>query len=163
MAAPGPPSISSAEYDARLRRIRRIAKRFGFVGRVEYRHVFSGSGGAQFGLGSDAERDLLVVYAEAFVRDADPMDFTLETMIGHERGHQIVCRNKQLQKFLVGKVAPATEEILASLVASWLVEQERAREALVLKALEEAVQCGVTAPEAMDLVMELRELLEHIR
>ena len=65
MPTPGPPSISSEEHDARLRRIRRIAKRFGFVGRVEYRHVFSGSGGAQFGLGSDAERDLLVVYAEA--------------------------------------------------------------------------------------------------
>lgn len=90
----GPPVISSAERASRLRRARRIARNFGFIGRVEYRHVFSGSGGAQFGLALDREQDLLVVDAEAFLRDADIDDFWLEAMIAHERGHQIVCRNE---------------------------------------------------------------------
>ena len=52
---------------------------------------------------------------------------------------------------------------LASLVGSWIVEESRDREGLVLKALEEAVQCGLTLPEAMDMVKELRELLEHVQ
>ena len=162
MTAPGPAPISSAEQDARNRRIRRIARRFGFVGRIEYRHVTSGSGGAQFGLGSEPKQDLLAVYAEAFVRDVNPDDFSLEAIIAHERGHQIVFRNKQLREFLVGKVAPATEEILASLVASWLVQGERDRQDLVMKSLEEAVKCGLTLPEAMDLIKELRSLLEQV-
>lgn len=62
-------------------------------------------------------------------------------------GHQVVCRNKQLQKCLVGKVAPATEEILASLVGSWLVQEERGRHSLILNTLEEAVQCGLSPNE----------------
>jgi hypothetical protein len=106
---------------------------------------------------------LLIVDAEAFLRDADPDDFSLEAMIGHERGHQIACRNKQLQEFLVGKIAPATEEILASLIGSWLVDQDYDRQSLVLKALNEALECGLTLPEATDLVKELRALLERIR
>ncbi|HVC92222.1 MAG TPA: hypothetical protein VND64_00960 [Pirellulales bacterium] len=97
MAAQGPKPISAAERAARLQRATRIAKGLGFVGRVEYRHVFSSSGGAQFGFGSAAERDLLVVYAEAFVRDANQGDFSLDAIIAHERGHQIVCRNDRIQ------------------------------------------------------------------
>lgn len=163
MKAPVPPPISRAEYNARVRRIRQIARKCGFVGQVEYRHVFSGSGGAQFGLGPEPERDLLVVYAEGFVRDADPKDFSLDAIIAHERGHQVVCRSGQLQRFLVGKVAPASEEILASLVASWIADEQQDRQNLILKALEVAVQCGLTLPEAMDLIEELRQLLEHMR
>ena len=72
-----PDSISTAERARRLRRVRRIAQHLGFLGRVEYRHVFSGTGGAQFGLGSSPAHDLLVVYAEAFARDADADDFSL--------------------------------------------------------------------------------------
>jgi hypothetical protein len=86
MAAQGPQPISSAERAGRLQRVTRIARRLGFVGRVEYRHVFSSSGGAQFGLGSSTEHDLLVVYAEAFVRDASHSDFSLDAIIAHERG-----------------------------------------------------------------------------
>ncbi|HJT31111.1 MAG TPA: hypothetical protein VJ783_03515 [Pirellulales bacterium] len=97
------------------------------------------------------------------MRDADPDDFSLEAVIAHERGHQIVCRNKQLQDFLGGKVAPATEEVLASLAGSWLAEDDRDRQSLVLKALGEALQCGLTVTEATGLVKELRALLEHLR
>lgn len=125
--------------------------------------MFSGSDGAQFGLASDPKQDLLAVDAEAFLRDADRDDFSLEAMIAHERGHQIVCRNKQLQELFGGKVAPATEEILASLAGSWLVEVDCDRQSLVLKALDEALQCGLTVAEATELVTELRALLEHVR
>lgn len=156
-----PPPISSAERESRLRRVRRIARQFGFVGRIEYRHVFTGSGGAQFGLASESRLDLLIVDAEAFLRDADPKDFSLEAMIAHERGHQIVSRNEQLQLLLGGKVAPATEEIMASLAGSWLVDGDD-RQSLVLKALDEALQCGLAVSEATDLITELRALMEHI-
>lgn len=161
MVTPGPKPISDAQKAARRRRVTRIARRLGFVGRVEYRHVFSSSGGAQFGLGSTPERDLLVVYAEAFVRDANPDDFSLEAIIAHERGHQIVWRNERLQQLLAGRIAPATEEILASVVGSLLVVRIADRETLTLKALMEAVRCGLGLTDATRLVMQFRKLLEE--
>lgn len=57
-----------------------MARALGFVGRVEYRHVYSASGGAQYGHGAEVESDLLTVYAEAFDRDADPEDFSLSAI-----------------------------------------------------------------------------------
>ena len=56
------------------------AQELGFVGRVEYRHVNSQAGGAQFGLAADPAADLLIVYAEAFQEDADPDDFSIEAI-----------------------------------------------------------------------------------
>jgi hypothetical protein len=158
----GPGPLTSAEGAARLRRVRDVARRLGFSGRVEYRHVISGSGGAQFGLGPDVERDLIVVYAEAFVRDADPQDFSLEAIIAHELGHQVVCRNRRLQQLLAGRTAPVTEEILASLVASVLIDRDSDRQALILKGLADAVECGMALAEATDLVVELRTLLKEL-
>jgi hypothetical protein len=67
--------ISAAERLARQRRVSRVAHRLGFVGRVEYRHVQSQAGGAQYGRAATPEQDLLTVYADAFARDADPDDF----------------------------------------------------------------------------------------
>ncbi len=75
-----PKPISAAEHRARIRRIDRIGRLLGFVGTVEYRHVYSHSGGAQYYIGSSAEDDLLVLYAEGFERDADPADFRLEAL-----------------------------------------------------------------------------------
>src|SRR5436853_251657 len=92
-----PPKINLAELNGRVRRIREIADRLGFVGRVEYDHVYSGTGGAQFGLGPTPADDLLAVYAEAFDRDANPEDFSLEAILAHERGHQLFFRSPQLQ------------------------------------------------------------------
>jgi hypothetical protein len=158
----GPGSLTTAERAARLRRARSIARRLGFSGHVEYRHVFSGSGGAQFGLGSEIEQDLIVVYAEAFLRDADADDFSLEAIIAHELGHQVVCRNRRLQQLLAGRNAPATEEILASLVGSLLADRESDRQSLVLKGLDEAVQCGMSLTEATEMVVQLRKLVEGI-
>jgi hypothetical protein len=56
----------------------------GFVGRIEYRHVNSRFGGAQYVPGAAANEDSLILFAEAFDRDADPDDFSLEAIIAHE-------------------------------------------------------------------------------
>ncbi len=122
--------------------------------------MFSNTGGAQFGLGSNTSRDLLTVYAEVFERDADPEDFSLDAIIAHERGHQVVCRNETLQSMLTDRMTLTIEEILASLVGSLIVESESDREALMLKAFDDATRCGVELPDAIDLVAELRSFLE---
>lgn len=160
MSARGPDPISSDERSVRVRRVRRIAKGFGYVGQIEYRHVYSNSGGAQFGLGSEPRSDLLVVYAEAFTRDADPEDFSLEAILAHERGHQIIARTQELQRFLVNKATPATEEIMASILGSFLVDSPLDKQALILKSTDEVLRCGVDAADAIHLVRELRLVLE---
>src|SRR6478736_5587006 len=87
-----------AQRRARRNRVARIANVLGFVGRVEYRHVYSQTGGAQYGRGSTPEADLLTVYAEAFERDADSEDFSLEAMIAHECGQSAKGASRQLQQ-----------------------------------------------------------------
>ena len=51
---------------------------------MEYRHVYSQTGGAQYGQASTETEDLLTVYAEAFERDANPEDFSLEAIVAHD-------------------------------------------------------------------------------
>ncbi|MBI4602216.1 MAG: hypothetical protein HY721_09670 [Planctomycetes bacterium] len=155
-----PEPISAAENRARLRRARAIARRTGFNGRVEYRHVFSTSGGAQYGLGLGPIADLLIVYADAFQRDADPDDFSLEAIIAHERGHQVVCRHPRLQAVLSGSPSVVSEEILASVVGSLVTDSADDRESLLLKAMADAVQCGMKLEEAARLVWQIRNHLE---
>src|SRR5713226_8408091 len=126
---PGP--ISAAERNARRRRVTRIARRFGFVGRIEYRHVYSQSGGAQYGLAEVAEQDLLTVYAEAFDRDADPDDFSLDAIVAHERGHQLLARHPRLSRRLANRISPASEEILASILGALVCSAGNHRDALL--------------------------------
>ena len=158
-----PEPIPATEHRHRLRRVTEMARRFGFVGRIDYRHVLSNAGGAQYGLGSSVAHDLLVIYAEAFVRDADPEDFSLEALIAHECGHQLVHRNAAWQRVLAGAITSAAEEVLASVAGSVLVERPVDREDLVLKAIHDAVRCGLDFDAASQLVFELRRLLEKIR
>jgi len=96
MATPAPRALRDAERRARVKRIRVLAKKLGFVGVVEYRHVYSQAGGAQYGRGRTAEEDLLIVYAEAFERDANPEDFSLAAILAHERGHQLLARHPRI-------------------------------------------------------------------
>ena len=163
MATQQPEPITATEHRYRLHRVTQIARRFAFIGRIDYRHVLSNAGGAQFGLGSSPARDLLVVYAEAFLRDADPEDFSLEALLAHECGHQIVYRNAAWQRFLPGPMTPAVEEVLASVAGSVLVTDAVDRENLVLKTVHDAVQCGFDVDDASQLVFELRRLLEKTR
>lgn len=76
------------------------------MGRVEYRHVYSQTGGAQYGRGTTAADDLLTVYAEAFERDADPEDFSLGAILAHERGHQLLARHPRIAKRVRGASPP---------------------------------------------------------
>src|SRR5690242_14626070 len=98
MATRSPQPLSPAELRARRGRVTRLARGLGFVGRVEYRHVYSQTGGAQYGRGTTAADDLLTVYAEAFERDADREDFSLEAILAHERGHQLLARHPRIAK-----------------------------------------------------------------
>ena len=78
MPSPSPPPLSPAALRVRRNRIARLAEKLGFVGRVEYRHVYSRTGGATYGQAATADQDLLVVYVEAFERDINPAEFSLE-------------------------------------------------------------------------------------
>jgi hypothetical protein len=49
MAKRSPPRLSAAALRRRQERVAAIAQQLGFFGRVEYRHVCSQSGGAQYG------------------------------------------------------------------------------------------------------------------
>src|SRR5262245_21871842 len=127
MAEP-PEPISKAERLARQRRAAKVARRLGFQGRVEYRHVSSLSGGAQYGMATSPKHDLLIVFAEAFDRDADPDAFSLEAILAHERGHQLLARHDRLTRNLPAGWSGLSEEIVASLLGSLLVSGDEDRQ-----------------------------------
>ena len=162
MGSSSPRPISAAERRARRDRIVRIARATGFVGRVEYRHVYSQTGGAQYGRGSRAEDDLLTVYAEAFDRDADPNDFTLEAIVAHEHGHQLLARHPRIARRVAGRISAASEEILASLLGAMLCTAVADRDALVTKALGELLEHGETLDTATRRLPELWDFLEAL-
>jgi hypothetical protein len=157
-----PSPISVQEERNRLRRVQRIARELGFEGRVEYRHVLSGAGGAQYGIGSSESLDLLVVFAEAFQRDENPEDFSLEAIIAHERGHQLIVRHPRFAAFSARGISLVSEEVLASLIGSLIVEGENDQQSLYYKALFEIVGRGVDPKDALRLIQELRSLLEKM-
>jgi hypothetical protein len=158
MASRSPDPIPPAESRRRRARILRKARSVGFVGRVEYRHVYSQSGGAQYVRGAGEGRDVLTVYAEAFDRDADPEDFSLRAILAHERGHQLLARHPRLSVLLAG-VSPAAEEVLASLLGARVLEAGPDRDALVDKATFEVLRGGVTAEAAARVVRKLGDQL----
>jgi hypothetical protein len=133
----------------------------GFVGGVEYRHVYSQTGGAQYGRGSTAEEDLLTVYAEASERDADPEDFSLEAMIAHECGHQILARHPRIATRVAG-LSEASEEILASLLGAMICVADADRDALLAKAAAELLDRGQSAASVSRQLQELWDLLEAL-
>ena len=136
-----------------------MARRLGYVGRVEYRHAPTNSGGAQYLYG--AAGDTLVVYAEAFRRDADPDDYSLRAIIAHERGHQVVARDPRLAE-RVANLPLVAEEVLASLIGARLVGPGADREGLVAKAAADLLTAGVGAERAARLVGDLWGLLGEL-
>jgi hypothetical protein len=102
-----------------------------------------------------------MVYAEAFVRDADPEDFSLEAMIAHERGHQILARHARISKRVVG-VSAGSEEILASLLGAMICHADADRVTLFAKALAELLDRGQTAESAHRQLQVLWDLLEEL-
>jgi hypothetical protein len=162
MAKHSPRPLTPAERQARRDRVARLARGFGFVGRIEYRHVYSRTGGAQFGQGSSAEEDLLTVYAEAFERDADPAEFSLAAIIAHERGHQLLVRHPRIASRVTGRMSAASEEILASLLGAMLCRDKVDRDTLVAKATAEMLVYGEPPEVVTRRLKELLNLLEAI-
>lgn len=157
-----PPPLSAGERRARRSRAARAAGQLGFMGRVEYRHVYSQTGGAQYGLASTPEEDLLTVYAEAFERDADAEDFSLQAILAHERGHQLLARHPRIAARVAGRTSPASEEILASLLGAMICPAEADRDALVGKATVALLSYGVAPEQATRQLQVLWELLESL-
>ena len=155
-------SISAAELKRRENLVKDLANRFGFRGQVEYFHVLSQSGGAQFGLGRTIDDDVLAVYAEAFVRDANPNDFSLAAIVAHECGHQVAVRNSTLNRWLHSGLTLASEEVLASIIGSLLVFEVGDHNDLAMKAIHDVIRCGVKREKAKEVVMNLRSVLETI-
>lgn len=160
MAASSPRPLSRAERRARRNRVARLARELGFVGRIEYRHVYSQTGGAQYGRGSTPAEDLLTVYAEAFERDADPEDFSLEAILAHEFGHQLLARHPRIAKRVAGRLSAASEEVLASLLGAMTCAVQADRDALVAKATVELLNHGESPEIATRRLQELWDLLE---
>ncbi len=150
-----------AEYRARRKRVTRIARQFGFVGRVEYRHVYNQTGGAQYGRGTAADDDLLTVDAQAFERNLDPEDFSLEAIIAHECGHQLLARHPSIAKRVAG-VSEAAEEILASLLGAMICNDTGDRDTLIAKATADLLERGQSPEAATRQLQQLWEVLEAL-
>jgi hypothetical protein len=153
--------ISAADFDARLGRVVAIARELGFVGEVEYRHAISTSGGASFCLAPAIEEDHLIVYAEAFSRDAAGDDYTIEAIIAHERGHQLLHRDERLLRVRPKEMSETTEEILASLIGALIVRDARHSKSLEQMALFHLVKRGIDLSEASRVVETNLELLRR--
>jgi hypothetical protein len=157
-----PRPISALQRRARLERVRDLARRFGFVGTVNYLHVATDSGGAQYWIGPAAPDDFLVVYPEAFERDADPEDFSLEAMIAHECGHQMLVRDPRLRPVIQRFPGERFEHVLASIVGSLLVDDRQTAQMLVWKATVEVGQLRVSPEASKQLVERFRHLLRDL-
>jgi hypothetical protein len=154
--------LTPAERRARRDHIARLARGFGYVGRIEYRHIYSRTGGAQYGQGSSAEEDLLTVYAEAFERDANPADFSLAAILAHERDHQLLVRHPRLANRVTDRMSAASEEILASLLGAIPCRDMADRNALVGKATVELLVHGGPPEVVTRRLKELLNLLEAL-
>src|SRR4051794_14914430 len=85
MTSRSPDSLSAAELRRRRARARRLARDVGFVGSVEYRHVASQSGGAQYGRGVGDRGDVLMAAGAGPDRDALIAKATAEVLAGGGR------------------------------------------------------------------------------
>ncbi len=162
MPIDSPPPLSRVQERQRLRRITQIGRSLGFVGSIEYRHVYSQTGGPQYGRGSLSSRDLLIVYAEAFDRDSDCEDFSLTAIIAHECGHQLLARHPRIIKHITKPVSLSSEEILASLLGAIICQEAEDRDALLAKATVELVEHGEELTQAVQRLQELWDLLETL-
>ena len=161
MSSNSPEPITRAEMKRRKARVVRVARRIGFVGRVDYLHVYGQSGGAQYGRGSDEAVDRLTVYAEAIERDGNPDDFSLLAIIAHERGHQLLARHRQLSSRLAGMTLVA-EEVLASILGAKVCGSPEDCDALLAKAMLELLAAGVKPQKAVELFENLWDLIGEV-
>ena len=158
MADRFPKPLTASQQKDRFLRVTRIARRLGFVGTIEYRHVYSSAGGAQYGRGRSEKKDLLIVYAEAFERDADASDFNLEAILAHECGHQILARHPRIAKRVAGRISDAGEEVLPSILGSLISVEVVDRDNLRVKAVADFVDRGESVEAALERFHDLATL-----
>lgn len=158
---PSPPPLSAAALRARRNRVARVARKLGFVGRVEYRYVYSRTGGATYGQAATADQDLLTVYVEAFERDADPNEYSLNAILAHERGHQLLVRDPRLAT-QAGHLLVMGEEVVASVLGSIICGSAADEEDLLNKAVFDMLSRGVGDAAALRMVLQLRDILESL-
>jgi hypothetical protein len=83
------------------------------------------------------------VYAEAFERDAVPVGFSIEAILAHERGHQLLARHPRIAKRVAAAGnAAGSEEILASILRAMNCRLDEDRDAQVAKATFEPLTLG---------------------
>ncbi len=157
-----PKPISEVELRARLERIAEIASELGFVGNVEYCHAYTRSGGAQYCIGPAADDDIMVLYAEAFDRDADLEDFPLESVVAHEVGHQKLHRDPRFRDILMQFGAGDFEEILASLVGCVLLGNTVSGRLLLCRAVAELGDRRISGMEAFQMTQRLVRVMERL-
>jgi ribosomal protein L18 len=119
MSSDAPKPLTDAEQRRRRGIVTRLARKLGFVGRVEYRHVLSRSGGAQYCQVKMPKNDVLIVYADAFDRDQSRADFSLTAIVAHECGHHLIAHHPRIAPRTVG-ISIVSEEILGRFSARYL-------------------------------------------
>lgn len=156
-----PPPLSAGALRARRNRVARLARKLGFVGRVEYRHVYSRTGGATYGQTATADQDVLTVYVEAFERDADPNEFSLNAILAHERRHQMLVRHPELIA-RAGLLTVMGEEVVASILGGIICGDPVDDEDLMRKAVFDMIARRVSDATALRMVLQVRGILESL-
>jgi hypothetical protein len=157
-----PKPISDAELRKRQQRIAEISSELGFAGGVEYCHAYTRSGGAQYCIGPSADDDIMILYAEAFERGADPEDFPLEAIVAHEVGHQKLHRDPKFRAVMTQFGGAQFEEILASLVGCVLLGGGVPAHLLLCRAVAELGDRRISGQEAVRMAERLIRLMEQL-
>lgn len=157
-----PVELSKRQISLRQHQVTEIARAFGFVGGISYRHVYGKCGGAQYCFGAEAADDLLLVYADAFDRDQDKDDFSLNAILAHECGHQRLIRDSNLKEVGRKLSGQVFEEVLASLIGSLLVKDAEDAEHLVGKAIVDLATLPISIDSVVRTIEQLRGLLKGI-
>lgn len=160
MSSDQPPAITLTERARRIDLVRHSAAKLGFRGRVEYWHRYGSEGPAQVRLGANITQDVLRVFSQVFERENDPQQFSLEAIVAHECGHQVFHRHRLLHRWFGSRVSLSHEEIIASLIAALLVASRTDKDALLDKAFSDALETGISGPEATSMINGLRAVLE---
>ena len=148
------------ERARRIDLIRQTASKLGFSGRVEYWHTIDPAGPAQLRLGVNIRSDVMRVFAPAFQWESNPDDFSLTAIIAHECGHQVIHRHRIVRRWLLPDFSLCSEEVAASLIGASLAISTTDRNALVKKAMYDAI-VGETNPSVVfPLVEDVQKVLE---
>ena len=82
--------------------------------------------------------------------------------MAHECGHQVIFRHRVFRQWASGNLPEASEEIVASIVGALLVGNDQDHDALIDKAFDEAVTCGLDPHRAKAFVSGLKKTLEAL-